>query len=284
MIVPVHGHPVHIGGPKLFDHYDEYVSALNGAGIDKMVIWGNDFFGVDNTLIVNFVHKYPDRFMGAPQISPFDPQALDKMKKLADEHGMSGIKLHPAEGFYLNDKKVMYPIYEQALELHMYNIAVHCAVAGGSRPKASNIYCQPLTLDEPSRDFPSINFQLSHCGWPLLEQTIMLQERKNIYLDISYIRVFENVWEEKVRLLLIAFGPERLLFGNYENFAKEPDRDFDYAYDIKKTAQLLKARTDQTIRLLDNLKVSKEDQAKIMGGTALHLYRYNATRVPVINN
>ncbi len=272
MIMPVHGHPVHEGGPKVFQRYDEYIAVLDQAGIDRIVLWGNEYYGVDNSMIIAFLKKYPKRIVAAPEVSPFDRNVLDKMKMYVEEYGISGLKLHPSIGFYPNDKNLVYPIYEKAVDLRMKAVAFHCAVCGTERKKAGNVYCQPIHLDEPSSDFPELAFQISHCGWPLIEQTLMLQEKKNIYLDISWVRVFKDFWQEKVAMVLAAFGPGRLLFGNWEGLVNITNENGSCGCDVAKSAENFSRRTQATVSLLDHLGLDESAKGKVMGQNAAGIY------------
>ena len=267
-LIPVHCHPVHHQG-ELFSDHEGYIGILDDAGIDKIVMWGNHFYGVTDKMIIDFVTKFPDRIIGVPEIVPWDKDVRERMRVFAHDYGMAGIKLHPAIGFQPNDEKLMYPIYQQCMELKL-SVACHSCVSGGDRPKASNVTCQSIFWDDVGRDFPELNVVLSHCGWPMIEQTHMLSARKGIALDLTRISPFyyKNVWQDTVGLLLHRFGADRILFGNLGGLAPG-----ERGYDHKKTVENMNVETEATLKLLDALEVDDEARAQIMGGNALRIFR-----------
>jgi len=272
----IHCHPVH-DARDTFTDYSRYISMLDNVGLDKVVMYGNISYGVTDEMIVNFVRKFPRRIIGVPEIIPWEKDVKDKIKSFALEHGMSGIKLHPSLGFKPDDKKLMYPIYELCLKLNLA-IACHSAIAGPVREKTFNDCCQPIFFDRVSDDFPELRIVISHCGWPLIEQTHLLSWRSNIALDITRISPFyyKNYWKETIGLLLWRFGPQRILFGNLGILGKNKN-----GYDFKTTENKMKIELKDTLKLLTGLKKNVEteltaldtgDYENIMGGNALRLF------------
>lgn len=269
MIAAVHGHPIHAPARKAapFDAYDEYVGILDTAGIDRMVIWGSHSFGPLDETVFEFVRRFPDRFLGAPEIIPTQGKPIEKMKEFADK-GMCGIKLLPGWGYYPNDQRLMYPIYELAAKLG-FSVAIHSAVTATSRPGTKNICCQPVFLDEVAGDFPQLQFVIAHCGWPLIEQTLMLHGRGNISVETCPITGFTSVWGERLKLILETIGPKRMLFGypcpiHWQKEGSGIDRDA--------TLPPIQAILERTETVLEELGVAGEDRADVWGRNALRIF------------
>lgn len=236
-----------------------------------------------------FVRRHPERVLGVPEIVPGEPGVKERMRMFAHEWGMSGIKLHPAIGFSPNDKSLMYPIYEECLNLKL-SVASHSCIAGKERPNIRHAGCRPMLWDDVAEDFPDLKIVISHCGYPLIEESLMLNSRKNIYFDITRIRAYYhgNTWADVVGRLTAMCGPRRILFGNLCGLLCDEGQ-----FNRKRTVAFIRNETAAALELLEGLvkqvdpenhafgPLSGEDKSDIMRGNALRVFCGRAVMRPI---
>jgi hypothetical protein len=139
------------------------------------------------------IQRWPNRFIGAyAAVDPLTgPAALTELERQVDLLKPLGLKLYPnswATGqialWRMDDPKVIYPLYEKALELGIRNVAVHKAVPIGSVPVADSY--NPSDIEAAAAAFPDINFEIVHGGMAFLDETAWLLSRfDNIYVNME---------------------------------------------------------------------------------------------------
>ena len=214
MIIDIHAHPLtrevlELPGTKeLYQPYEaifhkevkpisleQMLEGMDKAGVAKtvlcpinmetMVLNGLVGYKIPNELIAKAVSQYPDRFIGFACVDPRKGYLATKELELAvRELGLVGLgELLPSDvELYPNDK-LMYPLYEKALELEI-PVIIHTGQIfdPGTKLKYSN----PIFVDDVAVDFPSLKLIISHFGWPWMEEAIaVVQRNTNVYFDIS---------------------------------------------------------------------------------------------------
>jgi len=109
---------------KLPETTDQLLLEMEEAGVARAVILGQDTHATRNQSFKNYTIKN-DEVAGiaaksGDRLVPFagvDPNAgkdaLRELKRAVKKLGMRGLKIHSsANSVYLNDKRLMYPIYE----------------------------------------------------------------------------------------------------------------------------------------------------------------------------
>ncbi|HEY1704500.1 MAG TPA: amidohydrolase family protein [Trebonia sp.] len=139
------------------------------------------------------LERWPGRFVGA--YAAVDPltgdQALRDLERQARLFRPMGVKLYPnswatgqIELWRMDDPKVVYPVYEKALELGINHIAVHKAVPIGSVPVGDSY--NPSDIEGAAAAYPQLNFEIVHGGMAFLDETAWLLSRfGNIYVNME---------------------------------------------------------------------------------------------------
>jgi predicted TIM-barrel fold metal-dependent hydrolase len=117
-------------------------------------------------------------------------RAVLEARRLIDEHGVRGFKLHPnLQAFFPNDRKV-YPLYEEiaAAGLPVLFHTGHSGIGsglpggGGIRLKYSN----PLHVDDVAADFPGLPIVLAHPSFPWQDEALSVAlHKRQVYIDLS---------------------------------------------------------------------------------------------------
>ncbi|MET7992184.1 amidohydrolase family protein [Amycolatopsis sp. NPDC005232] len=139
------------------------------------------------------VERWPNRFIGAyAAVDPMTgPQALLELERQADLLKPHGLKLYPnswatgsVELWRMDDPKLVYPLYEKAMELGIRHIAVHKAVPIGSVPVKDSY--NPSDIEGAAAAFPDLTFEIVHGGMAFLDETAWLLSRfDNIYVNME---------------------------------------------------------------------------------------------------
>jgi predicted TIM-barrel fold metal-dependent hydrolase len=132
--------------------------------------------------------KYPDRVLWYGALDLFDP--LDRVKAKIDQlvsQGVDGIKLYPtrtnlktkqAEGWFMDDEKQAFPVFEYLQSKGIRDIATHKLV-GYTGPETA-----ALGIDDyykAAAAFPDLTFHLVHAGWLLFEEAAeLMRQRENV--------------------------------------------------------------------------------------------------------
>ncbi|MHA2297360.1 MAG: amidohydrolase family protein [Candidatus Hodarchaeales archaeon] len=210
---------------------EDLIHDMESAGIDKSITffldWGLSAYGEANVSIVEAnefvaesVKKYPDRLVGFVAVDPRRPDALSIVKQGID-NGLTGIKLHPASGWYPNSSEA-YEIYRFA-ERERFPVLTHSGgIGSGLRAK----YAQPINFDEVLGDFPEMNLCLAHLGMGAGQDEIvsMMMYSRNLWTDISFYGQAQahQSWPDFVQTIrsFMNMAPGKVMFGSDWPFFK----------------------------------------------------------------
>ena len=214
--------------PDIWDLTGEQLIAdMDAAGVDTVMVmpvdWGLVPAFRESTMDIWQQHelhaevakKYPGRMVTFACFDPRRPNAVEMLERAVKELGMIGLKIHPAAGFFPNDR-VVYPMYEKALELKI-PVMVHT----GPEPKPLySRHCQPVYVDDVAADFPDLNIILAHAGlsawWQ--EAAGIASVAPNVYLDISGWQVTARLRPAEfyhiLRTLISMVGAHRIMWGS----------------------------------------------------------------------
>jgi len=208
--------------------------------------------------------RFPGRFLGYANINPRDRKAVKRVKK-AGKDGFQGVKLYPSswKKFHAYDK-ICYPIYEEALRQGLL-VFLHFGVTIGGQ--ANLRYGNPLDIQLPARDFPDLNFIISHFGAGFFREVLLLQyQTDNVLMDTSgsnswmkylpYDLDIRKVFEKAIQ----AGGPERIVFGTDSTFFP---RGFRY--------NILDEQYRAVKSLANTLRLSEDDVDAIFRSNILRL-------------
>jgi predicted TIM-barrel fold metal-dependent hydrolase len=93
-----------------------------------------------------------------------------------------GLQIHTHSWDRPFDHRDYYPFYALAAE-HGVPVVMQAGTSGGLMASECG---QPIGVDRPALYFPSVDFVLSHTGWPWVEEAIaMAQKHGNVFLGTA---------------------------------------------------------------------------------------------------
>lgn len=232
-------------------------------GIDKAVVLPRD-----PEFAARIVQRYPTKLV------PFymynadaGKKALTEMEHYIKAKGFKGVKLNSTIQYYYNDERLS-ELYDKVVELDV-PILLHGGIIyrDPEAPAKTKVrYLQPIYLDDVARDFPRLKIILGHAGRPFLDQSIALCLNPNVTVDISWSQLPIHFWPETIQKVLIAFGPDRLLYGSDTQMSpSEGGPSYTGA------SRIIKSFNEATHILYHQLRVDEPSIRKIMGQNAARL-------------
>ncbi|MET0820656.1 MAG: amidohydrolase family protein [Aeromicrobium sp.] len=117
-------------------------------------------------------------------------EAVDRARRLIEEHGVRGFKFHPSlQGFRPDDER-WYPLYEVLQEagmvalFHTGQTGIGAGLPGGRGIKLR--YSDPMLVDDVAADFPGLEIILAHPSVPWVDSSISIATHKaNVHIDLS---------------------------------------------------------------------------------------------------
>jgi len=289
--------------------------AMEDAGIDMAVshqatlnMMGLDACKAMNDGNARLVKEYPAKFVGLAHV-PLDagPETLNEVDRSIKGLGLNGIALEAiSDRFTLGSEELM-PLYEK-INLLNVPIVVHpsnlrLGVVPGMVGKMVDIMQKAITVEMQNcraaidvmfgvlTRFPELKFMLPHHGgaFPLLQGRLMPKYvpegwkrpekyanamltpriRKELGLDESFQKLFEKLyfdisgfqgWMPITEATLLTVEADRLCFGT------------DHGFEMLE-AQDMKAYIDN----IKKLNIPDEAKKNMLGGTALELFKINAS-------
>ncbi len=150
------------------------------------------------------------RIIGAASYDPFRiSDGIAELERAVRELGCRYVWFHPLSfGLPPNDRR-FYPLYAKCVEL---DIAVGFQVGHSAEVLPSDCG-RPMLADDVAIDFPDLRINLSHTGWPWVDEWCsMLWRHPNVYGDIS--AYFPRSLDERlVRFMDSNRGRSKVLFG-----------------------------------------------------------------------
>lgn len=240
---------------------DRWVEELGRAGVLKSVLIAS--VPGDDASVAEAIKAHPKIFWGYFMLNPLAPDAVERTRRAFSESGFRGVCLFPAmHRFSVRDERLQ-PIYQLAAEskavvfVHMGVLTVGVRKKLGLASKFDMSFSNPIELHRVALEYPNVNFVIPHFGAGYFREALMLCDlAPNVYLDTSST----NSWvkyqtptltlQEVFAKAIEVIGPKRLLFGSDSSF-------FPRGWN--------RAILDQQTAVLDDLRVSQEDQAAILG-------------------
>jgi len=160
--------------------------------------------------IAEAVKRSGGRIMGAASYDPFRiTDSLKTVEHAVREHGFNYVWFHPLSyGLPPNDRR-FYPLYAKCVEL---DVAVGFQVGHSAEVLPSDCG-RPMLADDVAIEFPELRINLSHTGWPWVDEWCsMLWRHPNVYGDIS--SYFPKSLDERlIRFMDSGRGRDKVLFG-----------------------------------------------------------------------
>jgi predicted TIM-barrel fold metal-dependent hydrolase len=217
----------------------------------------------DEAAVAAVAAKHPKRFVGAFMFSPAAPDPDVRIERAFADPNLRMACLFPAmHGVSLDDAST--DAVFAAAQQHSRAVFVHCGLLSvGVRKKLGLPSPFDLRLGDPlavaamAAHYPQVPVIIPHFGAGLFREALMAASAApNILLDTSssnsWIKMHASLTLRDVfARALDVVGPSRLLFGTDSSF-------FPRGWQ--------KGILDDQQRVLDDLNVSGEDQARIFGG------------------
>jgi len=146
---------------------------------------------IPNEEIAEDCAKHPDVLIPFASIDPHKGRAgVREARRLVEEYGVRGFKLHPSIQGFAPDDRLAYPLYEAIEELgavalfHTGQTGIGARVRGGGgiRLKFSN----PMLVDDVAVDFPDLRIILAHPSFPWQDEALAVATHKeHVHIDLS---------------------------------------------------------------------------------------------------
>lgn len=175
-----------------------FLELLDHAGVERAVLINYlsprviGYTERTNDFVSAYVRADPDRLIAVGGIDPDHPEPAREVRRLVQDLGIRGLKLHPPHQLFFPDDYAsgthpgLREIYRTAEELRV-PIVFHTGTS--VFPKALNRYGEPLRVEQVAVDFPDLTIVLAHAGRPLwMEEAVFLARRfPNVWLELSGI-------------------------------------------------------------------------------------------------
>jgi hypothetical protein len=118
-------------------------------------------------------------------------ETLDRLQLFVEKYKISGLKLYtfdstPKRGWWFDDQKKAYPIWEKCRKLGVKNIGCHKGIPFGQFMAR---YAHPEDLDAVCDDFRDLNFIAYHSAWPYHGELAALKgfkpQRQNLFSEVG---------------------------------------------------------------------------------------------------
>lgn len=150
------------------------------------------------------------RIMGAASYDPFRiSESLAAIEDAVRKHDINYVWFHPLSyGLPPNDRR-FYPLYAKCVER---NIAVGFQVGHSAEVLPSDCG-RPMLADDVAIEFPDLRINLSHTGWPWVDEWCsMLWRHPNVYGDIS--GYFPRGLDDRlIKFMDSSRGRDKVMFG-----------------------------------------------------------------------
>jgi predicted TIM-barrel fold metal-dependent hydrolase len=231
----------------------------------------------DETSVAAAVARHPARIVGFFMVDPSAPDAPARTRRALTDRGLSGVCLFPAMHHVPLDDDRTLRVVEAATACPGTAVFTHCGrLSVGVRDKLGLPSRFDLTLGDPmavarvARAFPDVPFIVPHFGAGRFREALTaVADSANVHLDTSS----SNSWIRQTPGLTLAVvfetaiaaaGASRLLFGTDSSFF--PRGWQRGIYEAQKTT-------------LEDLGVSGDDRALILGGNFERLFPHRQTSV-----
>jgi predicted TIM-barrel fold metal-dependent hydrolase len=174
------------------DDVAEYYRERNMAAVVFTVDWEaqSGIPPIPNEEIAEAAAANADVLIPFASVDPARPDAVERARRLIDEHGVKGFKFHPnLQAFFPNERSA-YPLYEAIAEaglpalFHTGHSGIGTGVPGGGGFRLK--YSNPMCLDDVAADLPELRIVLAHPSFPWQDEAISVcLHKENVWIDLS---------------------------------------------------------------------------------------------------
>ena len=242
LVIDFHSHIGNWGRYGMNDSMTKFLEVMDRGGIDKACV-NSIFFGDArrcNDLVIKWVERHPDRFIGAAFVTPHYPDEMIKELERSFATGrMKFIKIYPDYFGRPQDDPAYFPVWEWANERAL---PVMCHATYPFDDKSVSVERRYGGL---AKRFPRVRWVLAHAGGRSGPAAEVARALPNVYLETCGSGLSYRGIEAAVKVA----GADRVLFGS----------DMPLLDGIQQLAKIATA------------DISAEDKKKILGGNAARL-------------
>lgn len=178
-------------GKLILQESDTSVAIFNPFGF-REDYGGKDMIPIEEQVEIR--NRWPDRtIMLGGGLTPNQglSETLERLHQYVEQYKVSGLKLYtfdatPARGWWFDDVKKAYPIWEECRKLGIKNIGCHKGIPFGQFMAR---YAHPEDFDAAADDFLDLNFIAYHSAWPYHQELAALKgfkpQRHNLFAEVG---------------------------------------------------------------------------------------------------
>ncbi|MBI3989279.1 MAG: amidohydrolase [candidate division NC10 bacterium] len=178
-------------GKLILEGSDTSVAIFNPFGF-REDYGGKDMVPIEEQAEVK--QRWPDRtIMLGGGLTPNQGlgETLDRLQMFVEDYKISGLKLYtfdstPKRGWWFDDERMAYPIWEKCRKLGLKNIGCHKGIPFGQFMAR---YAHAEDFDAVADDFTDLNWIAFHSGWPYQGELAALKgfkpQRKNLFTELG---------------------------------------------------------------------------------------------------
>ena len=267
-------------GKLILEGSDTSVAVFNPFGF-REDYGGKDMIPIEEQAEVK--QRWPDRTVmlgGGLTPNQGRGETLDRLQMFVEKYKISGLKLYtfdstPKRGWWFDDQKLAYPIWEKARKLGLKNIGCHKGIPFGQFMAR---YAHAEDFDAVCDDFPDLNFIAYHSAWPYHSELAALKgfkpQRKNLYSEVgsAFAATVTSRPLECAHLLgtlLRDLGPDYVMWGTDSALWGNPQ----WQIEAFRKFQI----PDQLVEGHGYPKLTDEIKAKVFGLNAARIWNLKST-------
>jgi uncharacterized protein len=155
------------------------------------------------------------RLVAFPSIDPIMGQEsmVKEIEDRVSRNQIKGLKIHPAEGGFFPDEKILWPMYEAAQRLGLP------VISHGGAFAADQEYTKPERFSRVLGHFKDLTLVVAHLGLLYWDESVRLAENyRNVYFDTSAAihgdDVEKSLTDAGAVELIRKIGVDRVMFGS----------------------------------------------------------------------
>ncbi|MBV9250897.1 MAG: amidohydrolase [Acetobacteraceae bacterium] len=266
-------------GKLILTESDTSVAIFNPFGF-REDYGGKDMIPIEEQAEVK--ERWPDRtVMLGGGLTPNQgvSETLERLHMFVEQYKISGLKLYtfdatPARGWWFDDQKKAYPIFEECRKLGIKNIGCHKGIPFGQFMAR---YAHPEDFDAAADDFLDINFIAYHSAWPYHHELAALKgfkpQRNNLYAEVgstfaATVTTRPMECAHVLGTLLRDLGPDHVMWGTDSCLWGNPQ----WQIEAFRKFQI----PDQLVEGYGYPKLTPEIKAKVFGQNAARIWNIKA--------
>ncbi len=133
--------------------------------------------------VVKWSGEHPGRFAGLFSVDPTTgSRGLRRAAEVLSHESFVGLQIHTHSWDRAFDHRDYYPYYALAAE-HDVPVVMQAGASGG---REASECAHPIGIDRPAIYFETVDFVLSHTGWPWVEEALaMAGKHANVFLGTA---------------------------------------------------------------------------------------------------